>query len=98
MSEKPKFGVIINMGEHVAKKLAQETPKADDAIDSAGYIDVAIKSLIDLAKRGEIDGLAIAFTSKDGNANNFYVKGSNRWALLGAVQRVATRIETEGNA
>ena len=52
----------------------------------------------DLAERGEIDGLAIAFTNKDGNANNFYVKGSNRWALLGAVQRVATRIETEGNA
>lgn len=98
MSEKPKFGVIINMAERVAKRIAQELSTTEDAADNAALIDTAIKNLTELAQRGEIDGLAIAFTSKDGNANNFYVKGSNRWALLGAVQRVATRIETEGNA
>lgn len=59
------------------------------------HVMEAIAQLEQLAISGEIDGLAIAFTHRDGTANNFYVKGSNRWALLGAAHRVCTRIEND---
>jgi hypothetical protein len=89
MSAKPR--VRMRAGCHIAEVLTFPSKPLQNVME-------AITQLEQLAIKGEIDGLAIAFTHRDGTPDNFYVKGTNRWTLLGAVQRLGTRIEKDADA
>lgn len=89
MSAKPR--IKMRAGSHLGEVLTFPSVPLQNVVK-------LIAQLEQLAVEGHIDGIAVAFTHRDGTADNFYVKGTNRWTLLGAVQRMSTRIENDAEA
>ncbi len=89
MSAKPR--IKMRAGSHLGEVLTFPSAPLQDVVK-------LIAQLEQLAIEGHIDGIAVAFTHRDGTANNLYVKGTNRWSLLGAVARLGTRIEDDAEA
>jgi hypothetical protein len=89
MSAKPR--IKLRAGSHLGEVLTFPSKPLQNVMQLIAQIE-------EIAIAGDVDGIAIAFTHRDGVPDNFYVKGTNRWTLLGAVQRLGTRIEKDADA
>lgn len=89
MSAKPR--IKMRAGSHLGEVLTFPHQSLQNVMKALAQVE-------ELAVAGEIDGIAIAIVHRDGSPNNFYVKGSNRWTLLGAIQRMKSRVERDGEA
>jgi hypothetical protein len=86
-----KTRIKMRAGTHLGEVLPFN-PGPDDSVVKA------LMQVEELVMSGQVDGIAIAITARDGTPNNFYVKGSNRWTLLGSIQRLSSRIENDSEA
>jgi hypothetical protein len=82
---KPRFRVK-------ARSRPVPTVVAFRAPESAPEVFEILDQFMTLAKDGRLDGLAVAGTSRDGNAHTAYYMGTDLFRLSGVTQHVLRRL------